>query len=371
MRRNSVAKKLKLLIYGVLLFYGGLLLGLHIYAVRKGQSILVGQFREDFFWLLFIAAWTIVAIVSLIRYKMKGNTQHPILVIVGVIVLMLFLLGSSFLNWFIHVGDIYYTFQSPDGEHIIVTCESSVLLFGEVSLYEKTSPLLVEYEAVLSVDDGGRPITNGDYQIEWLDDTVIFSVSHCGGGIAYGPNQWAPLWRTAEIKLGVSGSNAHSYVTYKYADGSLHTEDEITYIPSDSGDVSDETDTNVQEAEKELFPGERIITAGYRALFHELSDASCEFDIIYGANESDSTCIVSESGTYIEYLTYDGLSKNEMCGLYVLYRCEKETDGSYSSENAEIIDIFAVVNDTGEIISSGKTSWGATGSEEYLLATGE
>lgn len=366
-----MAKKLKLLIYSILLFYGGLLLGLHIYAAQKGQSILVGQFQEDFFWLLFVATWTIVAIVSLIRYKMKGNTRHPILVIVGLIVMTLFLLGTSFLNWFIHVGDSYYTFQSPDGEHTIVTCESSALLFGEVRLYEKTGPLLVEYEAALSVDDGGRPITNGDYQIEWLDDTVIFSVSQCSGGIAYAPNQWAPLWWSTEIKLGVSGSNAHSYVTYKYADGSLHTEDEITYIPSDREDSSDRTDTNVQEAEDELFPGETIITAGYRALFHELSDSSCKFDILYGASESDSTCVVLDNGTYIEYLIYNGLSKNETCGLYVLYRCEKETDGSYSSENAEIVDIFAVVSDTGEIISSGKTSWGATGSEEYLLATGE
>ncbi len=235
-----MAKKLRQLIYGVLLIYGCLLLSLQIYAVQRGQRILVGRFHEDFLWLFFIAAWTIVAIVSLIRYKMKGNTRHPILVIVGVIVMTLFLLVSSFLIWFIHVEDTYHTFQSPDGEHIIVTCEISMLMFGEILLYEKTGPLLVEYETALPADDGMKLITNGDYQIEWLDDKVIFSVSQCTRGrIAYGPNQWAQPWWTAEIKLGVSGSNAHRYETYKYEDGLLHTKDEITYIPSDSEDLSD------------------------------------------------------------------------------------------------------------------------------------
>ena len=239
-----MAKKLRQLIYGVLLIYGCLLLSLQIYAVQRGQRILVGRFHEDFLWLFFIAAWTIVAIVSLIRYKMKGNTRHPILVtilvIVGVIVMTLFLLVSSFLIWFIHVEDTYHTFQSPDGEHIIVTCEVSMLMFGEVLLYEKTGPFLVEYETALPADDGMKPITNGDYQIEWLGDKVIFSASQCTGEwIAYGPNQWAKPWWTAEIKLGVSGSNVHLYETYKYEDGSLHTKDEITYIPSDSKDLSD------------------------------------------------------------------------------------------------------------------------------------
>ncbi len=232
-----MAKKVKFLICCAFTLYGCLLVGFHVYANAKRAIILIGQLREDFFWLLFVAAWMIVAIVSLIRYKMTKNARHPILAIMGVIAMTLFLLGSGFLNWLAHAGDIYYTFQSPDGDHIIIAYEHAMLLFGEVSLYEKTSPFLIEYETALSVDDGGRPITDGAYQIEWMDDTVLFSVSHYGGGIAYGPDQWAPLWWTAEIELGVSGSNACEYVTYRYADGSLHTEDEITYIPSDSSDL--------------------------------------------------------------------------------------------------------------------------------------
>lgn len=365
-----MAKHLRILIYGVLVFYGSLLLGFHVYAAQKGQVILIGQYREYFFWLLFIAAWTIVGIVSLIRYKMKGNARHPKLAMVGVIAMTLFLLGGAFCDWFVHGEDNYHTFQSPDGEHAIVAYEHAVLISGTVRLYEKTGPFLAEYETILDVYDGDHPITRGAYQIEWVDDTVIFSVPAGSWQKEYGPNQWAPRWGTAKIELGVPGRNAYKYNRYRYADGSLHTEDEITYVPPDRGDRSDQTNTNVQKAE-ELFPGEKIITAGYRALFHELSDSSCEFDIRYGAKESDSTCIVLDNGTYIEYLIYNGRSQNDKCGIYVLYRCEKETDGSYSSENAEIVDMFAVVNDTEKIIRSGKTSWGATGSEEYLLATGE
>ncbi len=45
-----------------------------------------------------------------------------------------------------------------------------------------------------------------------------------------------------------------------------------------------------------------MITAGYRTLFSELADSSCEFDVYYGASESDSICVVLDGKTYIEYL---------------------------------------------------------------------
>ena len=73
----------------------------------------------------------------------------------------------------------------------------------------------------------------------------------------------------------------------------------------------------------------------------------------------------------VEYLMYDRESENGECGLYVYYSVNKNEDGSWSPENARILDIYAWVYDTDEVISSGKTGWADSGSETYRNATGE
>lgn len=39
--------------------------------------------------------------------------------------------------------------------------------------------------------------------------------------------------------------------------------------------------------------------------------------------------------------------------------------------DTSILDMYAVVRDTGEVIASGKTDWGDIGSKAYQAATGE
>lgn len=43
----------------------------------------------------------------------------------------------------------------------------------------------------------------------------------------------------------------------------------------------------------------------------------------------------------------------------------KTQSGSWYISEAQILDIFAYSMSTKDVISSGKTSWSATGSEEY------
>ena len=81
--------------------------------------------------------------------------------------------------------------------------------------------------------------------------------------------------------------------------------------------------------------------------------------------------ILNENEEIIEYLVYDRLSENEKCELYVLYRSKKNTDGSWHISEAEILDIFAYNVSTKDVVSSGKTSWSATGNEKYYEVTGE
>lgn len=130
-----------------------------------------------------------------------------------------------------------------------------------------------------------------------------------------------------------------------------------------STDSSVDPDVNDQPENKE-------ITVGYQAIFEKYSDATAgKFEVYYGASESSSRCILSESDTTVEYIVYDGKSENEKCGLYVRYRTEKGGDGTYDYGSAEIEDIYAYVFSSGEVISSGKTNWEDTGTDEFERAT--
>ena len=106
---------------------------------------------------------------------------------------------------------------------------------------------------------------------------------------------------------------------------------------------------------------------GYRTIYQQyFADEGCDFMISYGAN-GNSRVILNENEEITEYLVYDRLSENEKCELYVLYRSKKNTDGSWYISEAEILDIFAYSMSTKDVVSSGKTSWSATGSEEHEI----
>ena len=84
-----------------------------------------------------------------------------------------------------------------------------------------------------------------------------------------------------------------------------------------------------------------------------------------------SAVILNENEEIIEILAYDRLSENEKCELYVLYRSKKNVDGLWHISEAEILDIFPYNVSTKDVVSSGKTSWSATGNEKYYEVTGE
>ena len=106
---------------------------------------------------------------------------------------------------------------------------------------------------------------------------------------------------------------------------------------------------------------------GYRTIYQQyFADEGCDFMISYSAS-GNSRAILNENEKIIEFLVYNRLSENEKCELYVLYRSKKNTDGSWYISEAEILDIFAYSMSTKDVVSSGKTSWSATGSEEHEI----
>ena len=80
---------------------------------------------------------------------------------------------------------------------------------------------------------------------------------------------------------------------------------------------------------------------------------------------------VYEDDDKVRFLVYDRVSKNEKCLLYVYHEADKASDGSYSLQEARILDMYAYVIDTGEVIDSGRQAWGDVGTSEYREATGE
>lgn len=110
---------------------------------------------------------------------------------------------------------------------------------------------------------------------------------------------------------------------------------------------------------------------GYQTIYRQyFADEGYDFTLSYNA-KGNSRVILKENEEIIEFLVYDRLSENEKCELYVLYRSKKNADGSWYPSEAEILDIFAYNMSTKDVVSSGKTSWSATGSERYYEVTGE
>ena len=71
-------------------------------------------------------------------------------------------------------------------------------------------------------------------------------------------------------------------------------------------------------------------------------------------------------------LVYDRKSQNDACDLAVLEQVTYEQRGEEChAVDTSILDMYAVVRDTGEVIASGKTDWGDIGSKAYQAATGE
>lgn len=133
---------------------------------------------------------------------------------------------------------------------------------------------------------------------------------------------------------------------------------------SGDGALSDGISSSEDIAAQQIETGYRMI---YNAYFAAQGDS---FEKEYDA-KANSYVVLSEDSSSIRYLMYDRDSKNGKCGLYVCYEADKGSDGSWSSLDAAILDMYAYEYSTGIIADSGKTAWADVGSEEYKALTGE
>lgn len=242
-----------------------------------------------------------------------------------------------------------------------------------------------DYELVIySVGEPDFPFgpAHGRLMLKDKEKTVAympFEVANDGARF-YG-NDLETTWYIDRVEVVVSGSEQHDELMTLRFDGQTSSRRLTTrYGKEDSaatekssddsrGGVDSSADSAVDSA-TEYQPENKEITVGYQAIFEKYSDVTAgKFEVRYGASESSSRCILSEDDNLVEYIVYDGKSENGKCGLYVRYRAEKDGDGTYDYGSAEIEDIYAYVFSSGEVISSGKTNWEDTGTDEFERAT--
>ena len=174
-------------------------------------------------------------------------------------------------------------------------------------------------------------------------------------------------------------------VTAELIQSRLHTE-LIQY--QGSGSWVEEPDSSNNAYDNTIYPGGddaeeapegqdqlefyNQINDGYVAIYSEyMADADgARFQTTQDA-KGNSRMLVYEDNDKVRFLIYDRVSKNEKCLIYVYHEADKASDGSYSLQDARILDMYAYVIDTGEVIDSGRQAWGDVGTSEYRDVTGE
>ena len=234
------------------------------------------------------------------------------------------------------------------------------------------------YEVVLqAVGEPEFPFGSASGELVLKKNEMIVSIANIqifndGGPI--GKRDWKVTWYDRYVEIILSGEEQYDELVVLYYDGQIErerltTRGGIEREYADNSVAEDVTNTE-DDLEYELFSGEQQINDGYMAIYELFSnDPIDNFEVYYGATESSSRCVLSENQNAIEYLVYNGRSENEKCGLYVHYRSEKNVDGTWS--DTDIMDIYAYVYESGDVVSSGKTYWGDIGSEAYQKITGE
>ena len=256
-------------------------------------------------------------------------------------------------------------------------------MHAKVTVVDAVQSADEEYEVILQkVGEAGFPFGDASGRLVLKEDGRTVSQTDfeiANDGASFSERAWKVTWYDEYVEIILSGEEQHDELIALYYDGEverrrLTTRSGIEIANTDSDTTEDKgsaTDAE-DDPEYELFPGERKIREGYRAVYELFSDRPMDyFEVVYGASQTSSRCILGEDENTIGYLVYDGESKNGNCGLYVHYQSMKNTDGTWSYADGMIVDMYAYVYESGEVVSSGKTQWGDTGSETYREITGE
>lgn len=130
----------------------------------------------------FAAALDIAGLAALWAHENGWTRWRKILLGLGAVGVMLLLVCVNGALWFLDGTQGYHAFRSPDGEHTIVVSENVSLIAGQVTLYERLNPFLIQPKDRVSTDDGCRPVCAGKYELHWEDNGVRLTIADGMGG---------------------------------------------------------------------------------------------------------------------------------------------------------------------------------------------
>lgn len=283
---------------------------------------------------------------------MKKTASKIVIIIFGIFTMMvIMLLGSLWYQTHDEVA-IVDTVQSSDGNYelILQSVGEPYFPFGDAP-------------GRLVLQNGETVVAKADFEI-------------ANDGASFSARTWSVTWYDDHVEVVLSGEEQFDELVTLYYDGQVEQSCLTTHkgveTENASNDITEDASNSEENIKAELFPDEWQITAGYQAIYKLYSDNSIDhFEVSYGASESSTRCVLSENETTVEYLVYSGKSENEKCGLYVHYQSDKNNDGTWSYTDGTIVNIYAYVYESGDVVGSGKTQWEDAGSEAFQKATEE
>ena len=280
-----------------------------------------------------------------------GHVAKTVLAVVGGVVVVMGLLAAALvyeLNYAVSTVD---TSVSPDGNYTL-----ELQSVGEPMFFSPAGARLV--------------LKFGRYEVSRMDTQI----SDDGGQVR--PTSWQVSWEDSGAEVRLKGSEQSDELVTMGFDGSVSTgratadeslgelpdaETDTSPAPTDGGAASSEVAQ--QEAEQ--------IDAGYKAVYDAaLKSQGYGYQVTNNA-KGDEQVILSQDSEKVVLLVYDRESANGACALFALESCPVEGYGSWSIDQATLLDEYAYVHETGEVVASGKTSWSDADSQEFRDATGE
>ncbi len=283
---------------------------------------------------------------------MMKTASKIVIMIFGIFTMMGIVLLGSLWHKTHNEATVVDTVQSPDGNYelLLQSVGEPYFPFGDTP-------------GRLILQNGKTVVAKTDFEI-------------ANDGASFSARAWSVTWYDDHVEVVLSGEEQLDELVTLYYNGQVEQSCLTTHhgveTRNASDDIAEDASDSEEDIKAELFSDEWQITAGYQAIYELYSDNSIDhFEVSYGASESSTRCVLSENENTVEYLVYNGNSENEKCGLYVRYQSDKNNDGTWSYTDGIIVDIYAYVYESGDVVGSGKTQWGDAGCEAFQKATEE
>ena len=280
-----------------------------------------------------------------------GHVIKTVLAVIGgiTVVLAVLLVALAYeLNYAVRTVD---TSTSPDGRFTL-----ELQAVGEPLFFSPADARLV--------------LRLGRYEVSHVDT----SIADDGGQVR--TTSWQVSWENSGAKVRLKGSEQSDELVTMGFDGSVSrgraaADESLGGLPdAEANTPATPTDEDITSSEVAQQEAEEI-DAGYKAVYDAaLKPQGYGYQVTYNA-KGDEQVILSQDSEKVVILVYDRESANGACALFALESCPVEDYGNWSIEDAALLDEYAYVPETGEVIASGKTSWSDAGTQEFRDVTGE